>query len=98
MQSADVCQHKPEDRINGRREATGQERASLINAAVGTDLLCRRRFLVHSVLCGSRIPFGKDSCEVRVVLLNAVQHGSARDILESSLEVKSNKDSASARY
>ena len=97
MQSADVCHYKPEDRINGRRETTCGERTPLINTTVGTDLGVGG-FVVHSVLCGINFPFGKDICEVQVVLLSAVQHGLARDILEGSLEVKSKKDSASARY
>ena len=48
---------------------------------------------MHSVLSGAGVPFGKDRSKVRVSLSDAVQHGSARDILEGSLEVKSNKNS-----
>ena len=48
---------------------------------------------MHPVFCGSTVSFGKDSSKVRVALLNAEQQGSTRDILESSFEDKSNKDS-----
>ena len=48
---------------------------------------------MHSVLRGAGVPLGKDRSKVRISLSDAVQHGSARDILEGSLEVKSNKDS-----
>ena len=51
------------------------------------------RVVVHSVLRGAGVPFGKDRSKVRISLSDAVQHGSARDILEGSLEVKSNKNS-----
>ena len=43
---------------------------------------------MHSVLRGAGVPFGKDRSKVRISLSDAVQHGSARDILEGSLEVK----------
>ena len=46
------------------------------------------------------VPLGEDSCKVRIGLLDTVQHGSARHILEGRFEVKSNEDwevSASAR-
>ena len=48
---------------------------------------------MHSVLRGAGVPFGKDRSEIRISLSDAVQHGSARDILEGSLEVKSDKNS-----
>ena len=47
---------------------------------------------MHSVLRGAGVPLGKDRCKIRISLRNTVQHSSARDILEDSLEVKSNKD------
>ena len=47
---------------------------------------------MHSVLRGAGVPLGKDRSKVRVSLRDALQHGSAKDILEGSLEVKSNKD------
>ena len=48
---------------------------------------------MHSVLRGAGVPFGKDRSKVRISLSDAVQHGSTRDILEGSLEVKSDKNS-----
>ena len=68
------------------------ERTSKINTTVGTDFGAGI-IVVHPVLCGSCVPFGKDGCKVRVVLFDAGQHGSARDIVEGRLEVKRNKDS-----
>ena len=47
---------------------------------------------MHSVLRGASVPLGKNRSKVRVSLSDAVQRGSARDILEGSLEVKGNKD------
>ena len=47
---------------------------------------------MHSVLRGAGVPLGKDRSEIRISLSDTVQHSSARDILEGSLEVKSNKD------
>ena len=41
------------------------------------------------MLGGAGVPLGKDRSKVRVTLSDAVQHGSARDVLE---EVKSNKN------
>ena len=88
MQPADVCQHE-----TGRRETTSRKRTSLFNAVVGANFGADR-FEVYVVLCGFCVPSGKDICEVLVVLLDAEQHGSTREILEGSLEVKRNKDSA----
>ena len=78
--------------ISGSREATGGERTSLVNTTVGSDLGAGG-LEVHPVLGGASVPFGKDGCEVRVVLLDAAQHGASRDILEGCLEVKRHKDS-----
>ena len=47
---------------------------------------------MHSVLRGSGVPLGKDSCKIRTGLRDTVQHCSARHILEGRFEVKSNKD------
>ena len=53
---------------------------------------------MHSVLRGAGVPLGKDRSEIRISLSDTVQHSSARDMLEGSLEVKSNKDSRSCRH
>ena len=92
MESADVCQHGPEDRVNGRRKTTRRESTSLINSTVGTDLGVGG-IVVHPVLRGASVPLGEDSCKIRIGLSDAVQHGSARHILEGRFEIKSNKDS-----
>ena len=58
--------------------------------------LDERRLCIRSLSClRSNIlcTLGKKRSKVRISLSDAVQHGSARDILEGSLEVKSNKDS-----
>ena len=49
--------------------------------------------MVHPVLSGTSVPLGENSCEVRTALLDTVQHGSTRHILEGRFEIKSNKDS-----
>ena len=46
---------------------------------------------MHSVFRGACVPLGKDRSKVSISLSNAEKHGSARDVLEGSLEVKSNK-------
>ena len=54
--------------------------------------------VVHSVFRGAGVPLGEDSCKVRIGLLDTVQHGSARHILEGSFEVKSNNDSGGVSF
>ena len=73
-QPADVSKHEAEERISGRREATGGERTSLITTAVGTDL-GMRGLEAHPVLCGSSVPSGEDSSKIRINVLTAVKHG-----------------------
>ena len=53
---------------------------------------------MHSVLRGASVPLGKDRSEIRISLSDAVQHSSARDILEGSFEIKSNNDSRVVRF
>ena len=48
---------------------------------------------MHSVLRGAGVPLEEDRSEIRISLSDTVQHSSARDILEGSLEVKSNENS-----
>ena len=80
------------------KKTTNRERASLDqhhDFGVG-------RIVVHSVLSGTSVPLGEDSCKVRIVLLDAVQQDSSGDFLEGRSEIKSNKRtreaSANARY
>ena len=54
--------------------------------------------MVHPVLRGAGVQLGEDSCKVRIGLLEAAQHGSARHILAGRFEVKSNKDSGSVSF
>ena len=63
-----------------------------MNATVGTDFGVGR-IVVHSVFSGTSVPLGEYSCKIRIVLFDAVQHGSARHILEGRFGIKSNKDS-----
>ena len=64
---------------------------------MGTDFGVSR-IVVHPVLSGANVPLGEDSCKVRIRLLDTVQHGSARHILEGRFEVKSNKDSGGVSF
>ena len=82
---------------NARRKTTSRERASLIHPAVDTDFGVGRT-VVHPVLCGAGVPLGEDSSKIRIGLLDTVQHGSPRHILEGSFEVKSNKDSGGVSF
>ena len=70
---------------------------SLINPAVGTDFGVGR-VKVHDVLSGASVPLGQNSCEVRIGLLDTVQHDYARHILEGRFEIKSNKDSGGVSF
>ena len=72
-------------------KTASRERTFLINTTVGTDFGAGK-IAVHPMLGGSRVPFGEDGCEIRVVLFDAEQHGTPRHILKGSLEVKRNKD------
>ena len=79
--------------MSGRREATAGVRTSLINTTVGSDLGVGE-LEVHPVLGGSCVPFGEDSSEVWISVLNAVEHGTPRDILDGRLEIKGNQHSS----
>ena len=48
---------------------------------------------MHSAPSGTSVPLGEDSCKIRIVLFDAVQHGSPKHILEGRFDIKSNKDS-----
>ena len=74
-------------------EATGGEGTFLINTTVVSDLGVGG-LEMHPVLGGACVPPGEDSSEVRVSVLNAVEHGTSRDILDGPLEVKGNQHSS----
>ena len=52
---------------------------------------------MHPVLGGACVPFGEDSSEVWISVLNAVEHGASRDTLEGCLKALE-LNSLSARY
>ena len=68
-----------------------------MHPAVGNDFGVGT-IVVHHVLSDASVPLGEDSCKVRIGLLDTVQHGYARHILEGRFEIKSNKDSGGVSF
>ena len=84
-QSSEISSNR--DQVHGSGKSTGRERAALIYSTVGPNLGIGG-LEVHPVRGGACVPSGEDSSKVQLVLLNVVQHGTSRDVLKGSLEVK----------
>ena len=91
-QSSEIIQTESCDRVKVSK-ATRRERPTLIYTAVGTDLGVGG-LEVHPVRGGACVPAGEDSSEVRIVLLNVVEHGTSRDVLKGGIEVKGNQNTS----
>ena len=76
QQPSELSKRKGGNRINIRRESASREWASLIYTAVGTNLGLRV-FKVHPMPGGLCVPSGQDGGQVRVCLLDGVQHSSS---------------------
>ena len=69
-------------RSHPRCEATSRERTSLINSTVGCDFGLGG-LEMQPARSGASVPSGEDGSNVRVALLDVVQHGTSGDILKS---------------
>ena len=97
LQPSELSKRKGGNRIIISRESASREWASLIYTAVDTNLGLRV-LKVHPMPGGLCVPSGQDVGQVRVCLLDGVQHSSSSNVVKVRFPVKGHQYSSRVSF